>query len=174
MQFFLAIAQRHPKLVFQLIKIVKLPPDLREFFVQPAADRGARSHPGTSQFQQVSNLAEGKSKSLHTPDKFQSLDISFAVLTETAGGARRTRQERIPLIEANRIGRQPNLFSNRADLHDMAPSLKTYTLEYSPESSLHSIQRQAWMKPPRVSSLWVLQESDRCIEDLPRGATART
>jgi hypothetical protein len=111
MQFFLAIAQRHPKLVFQLIKIVKLPPDLREFFVQAAADRRARSQPRASQFQQVSNLAEGKSESLHTPDKFQSLDISFAVLTETAGGARRTRQERIPLIEANRIGRQPNLLA---------------------------------------------------------------
>jgi hypothetical protein len=141
MQFSLATAQRRPKLVFQFVKIVELLPDLREFCVQATADRRARLHPGTPQFQQLANLSKREPECLHTPNEPQRLDIAFAILTETARRARRIRQESISLIEANGIGCQADLLGDYADVHGMAPSLKTYTLEYSPESRVHSFNR---------------------------------
>jgi hypothetical protein len=137
MQFSLATAQRRPKLVFQFVKIVELLPDLREFCVQATADWRARLQPGTSKFQQVANLAERKSERLHTPNKFQSLDIAFAILTETARRARWTRQESITLIEANGIGCQADLFGDCADLHAwlLLPKLTPWSIVQSQDST---------------------------------------
>jgi hypothetical protein len=141
MQFSLATAQRRPKLVFQFVKIVELLPDLREFCVQATTDRRARLQPGTPQVQQLANLAKRKSKSLHTPNESQRRDITFAILTESTCRARRIRQESSSLIEADGIGCQADLFGDCADVHGMDPSLKVYTLEYSPESRVHSFNR---------------------------------
>jgi hypothetical protein len=150
MEFFFAIAQSRLKLVLQLMKLVELPPDLRELLVQAATHRRARLQPCTPQFQQFPNLSERKSESLHTPNKSQSLDIAFAILAETARRARRTRQERTSLIETNCIGRQADLLRDCADLHDMAPSSKTYILEYSPESNVFRVEA-LWQERRRAS-----------------------
>src|SRR5205823_9792663 len=63
-----------------------------------------------------------------------SLDVAFTVPTKPSLRSRRPREQRITLIEADRVNAQTDLLGDNTNLHDLNSSPESYTLEYSPES----------------------------------------
>src|SRR5882724_2766466 len=116
-QLFVATAQRRLQFALQLLQVFQFLPDISQLCLQAAAHGRTRLHPASTQTQKSSNFAKFESQTLFAPDKGQSFDVPFTVLAKTSLGPTRPGQQRIALVEANRINTQPDFFGDDADLH---------------------------------------------------------
>src|SRR5713226_2017339 len=121
--------------MLELLEVSTLSLHIEEFFFQSATHGRARFQAGASQIQETSDLAEFESETLHATDKSQRLDVALAVLAEAPLRPRGLAQQGAALVEPNRINAEPNLFCDDANLHRLGSSPRSYTLEYSPEST---------------------------------------
>jgi hypothetical protein len=69
------------------------------------------------EIQKVPYFLERESQPLHLPDRAERFHIRFCVLSKATGGSWWSRDQRIALIEPDRIRRQPNLLRNAANMH---------------------------------------------------------
>src|SRR6266478_4191779 len=116
-QLFVATAQRQLQFALQLLQVFQFLPDISQLCLQPAAHGRARLHPASAQTQKSSNFAKFESQTLYAPDKGQSFDVPFTVLAKASLGPTRPGQQRIALVEANRINTQSDFSGDDADLH---------------------------------------------------------
>jgi hypothetical protein len=122
-QFFVAAPQSQSQLMFQLLKVGKLPLYVGELFFQSAAHRCTRLQAVSSQIQETANLAEFESQALYAADKNECLQVAFGVSTKSALRSWWSREQRIALVEPNRVNAETNLLRNDANLHGLGSSL---------------------------------------------------
>src|SRR3984893_1182744 len=134
-QFSVATAQGQTQLVLQLLKVGKFPLYVGELFFQSAAHRCTRLQAVSSQIQETANLAEFESQALYATDKSECVHVAFGVSTESTLRSWRSREQCIAFVEPNRVNAETNLFRDDANLHLLGSLSRSYTLEYSPESS---------------------------------------
>lgn len=116
-------SQSQTQVAFQFLKVQQLLPYIRELLLQAAAHRGARLDSIPSELQKTSNLAECESQTLYPPDKGKCFDIAFAILPEPSLRPGRARQQRIALVESNRVNGQSDLLRHDANLHGLSSLL---------------------------------------------------
>src|SRR6266481_3968555 len=109
--------------------------NLADFFFQSAAHWGAGPQPASPQIQQFANFSERESQSVHSPNERECFDITLAVLAVAAWCSGRLWQQAGAFVEPNRIDTEADLLCHGPDLHRLGSSRKSYTLEYSPEST---------------------------------------
>jgi hypothetical protein len=130
--------QSYTQLMLQFLEIGNLPLNVGQFFFQSAAHGSARLQAAPSQLQEVANFSQREPQVLDSSNEGQCLHIIFAELTETALRSGWARQERVALVEPNRINAEADLLCDAPNLHRLGSSPKSYTLECSPESRPHS------------------------------------
>jgi len=133
-----ATAQSQSQLVLQLVKVVKFPLYVGQLFLQPALYRRTSLQAIPSQPQKPSDLTELESQALHAADERQRLDIAFAVPPKASLCPGRSRKQTVTLVKANRVNAEADLLCDDPNLHRLRSSPRSYTLEYSPESSPYS------------------------------------
>jgi hypothetical protein len=116
-EFFVATAQGQTQLVFQLLKVRNFLLYIGQFFLKSAPDWRTWLQAVSSQTQETAYLAEFESQALDAAYESQRLDVAFAVLAEAALCPGCPRQQRIALVEANRVNTESNLFRDDANLH---------------------------------------------------------
>src|SRR6266478_2722006 len=134
-QLFVAAAQSQTQFVLQLVKVDKFPLYIGQLFLQPTLHRRTRLQAIPSQSQEPPNLSEFESQALYATDKSQRLNVVLAVLTEAPLCSWGARQQGVALVETNRVNAQTDLLRDGPNLHRLGSPPKTYTLEYSPEST---------------------------------------
>jgi hypothetical protein len=92
--------------------------------LQATAHRRARLHPASPQTQKAPDLAQFESQSLYAPDEGQSFNVSFAVLAKAAWRPSRSWQQRIALVEANRVNAHSYSFGDDTNLHRLGSSVE--------------------------------------------------
>jgi hypothetical protein len=121
-QFFIATAQSQTQFAFQLLKLGKSPPYVDQFFLKPALDWRTRLQAIPSQLQEASNLTELEPQTLNSSYESYSLDVTFTVPAKPSLRSRRPRQQRVALIEADRVNAQADLLGDNTNLHDLNSS----------------------------------------------------
>src|SRR5215472_5351154 len=116
-QFFIASTQGLSELPFKPLKIAKPLAHIRKLCLQSAAYRCAGLHAVSSQLQQASDFAELEAQTLYAAYERQRLDVAFAVLPKASLRSWSASQQRISLVEANRVRRDSDLFRNPANVH---------------------------------------------------------
>jgi hypothetical protein len=85
------------------MKVGKSPPYVNQFLLKPALDRRTGLQAIPSQLQEASNLTELEPKALNSSNESQCLDVAFTVLTKPSLRSRCPWQQRVALIEADRV-----------------------------------------------------------------------
>ena len=99
-----------PQLVLQFLKVGKFPLYIDQLFFQSLPHRRARLQAASAQTQETSDLAEFEPQALYTTYEIQCLEVVFTVLAEAALRPWGPPPQCIPLVEANRIYAEPNLW----------------------------------------------------------------
>src|SRR6266851_2720188 len=153
-QLFVATAQSQSQLVLQLVKVLKFPLYVGQLFLQPALHRRTSLQAISSQSQEPSDLTELESQALHATDEGQRLDIAFAVPPEASLCPGRSLKQTVTLVEPNRVDAEADNLCDDPNLHRLRSSQRSYTLEYSPESSPYSsVERLRGAPSARVETL---------------------
>ena len=106
-----------------------------EFCAQQVAHSRAGFYFAGAQVQKLLDLAKRKAQPLHLPDELQEQQIMFRVQAKTTFCAFRLREERLALLEANRIDAQGCWFCRFSNLDCSCHTSEGYTLDYGLESS---------------------------------------
>jgi len=153
-QLFVAAAQSQTQFVLQLVKVDKFPLYIGQLFLQPTLHRRTRLQAIPSQPQEASDLAEFESQALYAAYEGQRLEIAFAVRPEASLCPGRSRKLTVALVKPNRIDAEADLLCDDPNLHRLSSSPRSYTLEYSPESSPYSsVERLRSAPSERVGAL---------------------
>src|SRR6267143_5706978 len=145
----IAISQSRAQLALQFPKVSEFSMNLVYFFFQSAAHRSARPQPASPQIQQFANFSERESQSVYSPNERECFDITLAVLAVATWCSGRVCQQAAAFVEPNRIDTEADLLCHGSDLHRLGSSRKSYTLEYSPESTSFwgwSARRRGWSR----------------------------
>jgi hypothetical protein len=131
----LAISQSRAQLVLQLPKVSQFSMNLAYFFLQSATHRRAWPQPASSQLQEFADFIERESQSVYSLNEPKCFDIALTVFAVATWSSGRAWQQAGALVEPNRIDTEADLLGHGSDLHRLGSSRKSYTLEYSPEST---------------------------------------
>src|SRR5206468_1698511 len=92
---------------------------IRQLCLQAAAHRRARLHSASAQIQKAPNFAQFESQTLYAADEGQRFDVTFAVPSKASLRPGGSRQQRIALVETNRVNADSSFFGDDSDLHEL-------------------------------------------------------
>jgi hypothetical protein len=133
--FLIATPQSQTQFMLQFLEIGNLPLNIGQFFFETASHGSTGLQAAASQFQEIANFFQCEPQVLHSPNELKCFDIALTVLAVATWCSGRAWQQAGALVEPNCIHAEADLLGHGPDLHRLGSSRKSYTLEYSPEST---------------------------------------
>jgi len=135
-----ALSESKLQAALQFLQLLDFLLDRRQLLIKKFFYVGAGRYMFGAKDQELANLAQREAQFLSLADKFEPLDVAATEQAKAAIATRRSPQQPLLFVKADRVNAEPGLLRNLPDLGRLVhcffllPCLE-YNLESTPESS---------------------------------------